>query len=254
MTESLHPFDPEIVAAYVRLVTGEIEPETFLPNGGAWLQRLTVKARQGYEVARTGNEPGANAVTFGLAQALSVVHPVFVMPSASLTSWEARIDRGAGMLLRPPSRMFDETGLPRSAARAMPIRLDPSMSMMGGAHVPARLVPQLKSQVEERETRLLRRMTEAEMDAVPIYAAMLEALTYATEHGLGLYEAVDVIVPEAPQATPPGAVVIVPDRKRIPKDVRHRLEEATKPPKQPGLLTRLLGRGSPPSPNGRSPE
>jgi hypothetical protein len=54
---------------------------------------------------------------------------------------------------------------------------------------------------------------------------------------------VDVIVIDAPQATPPGARVVYPDRKRLPKDLRRRLEESAKPPKQPGLLSRLMGRG-----------
>jgi hypothetical protein len=242
MSESLHPFDPETIDRYVRLVTGDLDPDVLLP-GGAWSARLAAKAREGYVAALRGSEPGANQVTFGLAQALSLAHPVFVAPGASLTAWEARIDRGAGMLLRPPSRLFGEAGLAVPASRAMPIRLDPTMSMMGGAHVPARLVPRWKELLEEREAKLLRRMTEAEMDAVPIYATVLEAVTYAAERGLGIYEAVDVIVIDAPQATPPGARVVYPDRKRLPKDLRHRLEESAKPPKQPGLLSRLMGRG-----------
>ncbi|MGI9254209.1 MAG: hypothetical protein ACR2J8_10710 [Thermomicrobiales bacterium] len=242
MTETLHPFDDASVAAWVRVVAGGEDPEAMIPGGGAWAARLAARARQGYTLALGGSEPGANALTFGLAQALSTRYPVFVLPGASLTPWEARIDRGAGMLLRPPARMFGDAGLASPAARAMPIRLDPSMSMMGGSHVPARLVPQLKAQLEEREAKLLRRMIEAEMDAVPIYSTLLDAVTYAAERGLGLFEAVDVIVPEAPEATPPGAVVIVPDRKRMPKDLRHRLDEAAKPPKPPGLLSRLLGR------------
>jgi hypothetical protein len=242
MTHTLHPFDEETVAAWAQVVMGERAAADAFP-AAPWLERPEAKARDGYTRALRGSEEGANAITFGLAQALSSRYPVFVLPGASLTSWEARIDRGAGMLLRPPSRMFGDAGFPVAAARAMPIRLDPSMSMMGGAHIPARLVPQLKTQLEEREAKLLRRLTEAEMDAVPIYYTLLQAATWAAERGLGLYEAADVVIEDAPQSAPPGASFVIPDAKRIPKETRRRLEEASKPPKQPGLLSRLLGRG-----------
>jgi hypothetical protein len=36
--------------------------------------------------------------------------------------------------------------------------------------------------------------------------------------------------------------VIGPDKKRMPKELRARITEAAKPPKQPGLLARLFGR------------
>ncbi|MFM9105399.1 MAG: hypothetical protein ACKOWF_01715 [Chloroflexota bacterium] len=247
MTQTLHPFDEDTVAAWVRLLLADGGPDdaavaALFPGGGAWAAGAAARSRQGVARAGRGSEEGANAVSFGLAQALAARYPAFVVPGASLTAWEARIDRGAGMLLRPPSRLFGEAGLPPAVARAMPIRLDPAMSMMGGAHVPARLVPRFREMLEEREARLLRRLAEAEMDAAPIYAAVLEAAAWAADRGLGLYEAVDVVVPGAPAALPPGANVILPDARRLPKETRRRLEAAARPPKPPGLLSRLLGR------------
>lgn len=253
MTQTLHPFDEQTVAAWVQVVTGERESDAAFP-GDPWTARFAARAREGYPAAMRGNETGANAITFGLAQALAGRYPVFVLPGATLTPWEARIDRGAGMLLRPPSRMFGEAGLPSAAARAMPIRLDPGMSMMGGAHIPARLAPQFLAQLEEREAKLLRRLTEAEMDAVPLYYTLLEAAAWAASRGLGLYEAVDVIVPDVPQSAPLGATVLFPDSRRIPKETRRRLEEAARPPRQPGLISRLLGRGGAKATPGESGE
>jgi hypothetical protein len=147
------------------------------------------------------------------------------------------------MLLRPPSRLFGEVGLATAAARAMPIRLDLSAGTMGGAHIPPRLVPDLRRLLETRTERLVRRLIEAELDGVAILGLMMEIAAYAAERGLGLYEALDVITPEAPQADPPGARIIAPDRKRLDRALRRRLEEAAKPPKKPGLAARLLGRG-----------
>ena len=247
---SLHPFDPETVAAYVAVVAGAGDGRALAPSAPEWSERLAAAARRGYERARDGNEAGANAVSFGLAQTLATAHPTFLLPGAAPTLWEARIDRGLGMLLRPPSRLFGEAGLPTAAARAMPIRLDLGAGVMGGAHVPARLVPNLRRLLDERAERLVRRLIEAELDGVAVLGALMEATAYADERGLGLYEAVDVVAPEAPEADPPGTVLILPNRKRIDPALRRRLEEAAKPPKQPGLAARIFGRrrgSSPPS-------
>ena len=240
---TLHPLDPDVVARYVRSVAAEADPRSVIPAAPEWSERLVATAQRGYERARTGSEPGANAVSYGLAQALATAHPTYLLPGAGLTVWEARIDRGVGMLLRPPSRLFGEAGLVTRAARAMPIRLDLGAGMMGGAHIPARLVPDLQRLLEARTERLVRRLVEAELDGVAILGLWMESAAYAAERGLGLYEALDVVVPEAPEADPPGARVLVPDRKRLDPALRRRLEEAAKPPKQPGLVARLLGRG-----------
>jgi hypothetical protein len=239
---TLHPLDPAVVARYVQAVTTQAEPRSVVPADPAWSERLVTTARRGYERAKTGNELGANAVSYGLARALATAHPTYLLPGAGFTVWEARIDRGIGMLLRPPSRLFGEAGLATPAARAMPIRLDLQAGMMGGAHVPARLVPDLQRLLDARTERLVRRLIEAELDGVAILGLLMGAVAYAAERGLGLYEALDVITPEAPEADPPGAHVLMPDRKRLDPALRRRLEEAAKPPKQPGLVARLLGR------------
>lgn len=239
---SLHPLDPDVVAGYVAAVTGAGEARALAPVDPAWAERLLGSARRGYEEARRGKEAGANAVSFGLARLLATAHPTFLLAGAGPTIWEARIDRGLGMLLRPPSRLFGEAGLETVAARAMPIRLDLGAGVMGGAYVPARLVPDLRRLLDERAERLVRRLIEAELDGVAVLGLLMEAAAYAGERGLGLYEAIDVIVPEAPEADPPGTRVLVPNRKRLDPLLRRRLEEAAKPPKQPGLAARLFGR------------
>jgi hypothetical protein len=240
---TLHPLDLDVVRQYVDAVTGS---GAILLNGvpPAWLERTLAAAKRGYERAATGDEAGANAVSFALAQVLATVQPTFIPTGVGLSIWEARIDRGVGMLMRPPSRLFVDAGLDIVAARAMPIRLDLTRGLMGGAFVPARLVPDLERLLDERMARQLRRLADAEVDGVAVLGLMLDACAYARRQGLGLYEAMDVITPEAPEADPPGARIVVAGRKRLDPALRRRLEAAAKPPKPPGLIARLRGRGA----------
>ena len=224
---SLHPYDPATVTRYVAAMTGTSNAESVRA------------ARSDYALALGGDERGANALSLGLAQELAREQPSFLQIGMGLTILEARIDRGVGMLLRPPSRLFGDAGLDLRAARAMPIRLDLSRGMMGGAHVPPRLVPELERLLESRTERFLRRLTAAEMDAVATMGLLLAACAHARERGLGLYEALDAIGPNGEGAD--GGLVVA-DRKRIEPGLRRRLEEAAKPPKKPGLAARLLGR------------
>ncbi len=69
---------------------------------------------------------------------------------------------------------------------------------------------------------------------------LLQALAYARENGTGLFEAMDVI-----DGLDGSARVVVADRKRLPKDMRSRLEEAANPPRRPGLVARMLGAKDP---------
>jgi len=239
---TLHPLDLDLLARYVRAVTVAETTLAFTPATPAWSARVLTKARAGYERARVGDERGANAVSHGFAQLLATVHPTYVLMHATPSLWESRIDRGLGMLLRPPSRLFDDAGLPTAAARAMPIRLDHAAGVMGGCFVPARLVPNLYELLDTRAERLVRRLTEAELDGVAILGLFMEAVDYARQRELGLYEAVDVVTPTPSPTDPPGVAIIVPNRKRIAPALRHRLEEAAKPPKKPGLAARLLSR------------
>jgi hypothetical protein len=229
----------------VRVLTVEDGTHDLGVGDRVWVNRLLATARQGFARARTGNEAGANAVSFGLAQLLATAGPSFAMHGLAFTPLEARIDRGVGMLLRPPSRLFVEAGLDVTAARAMPIRLDLSRGLMAGAFVPARLVPDLEALLDRRLERFLRRFAEAELDGVAAVGLLLDACTAARTRGVGLLEALDVIALDAPESDPPGAVVVPGTRGRLDKALRKRLEEAAKPPKQPGLISRLLGRGRP---------
>lgn len=243
---SLHPFNPGMVQSFVRLVGGEGDAGHAGLPAGPWSARLLAEARLGYGRSREGSEAGANAVSYALAQYLATVTPSFLLPGAGLTPIEARIDRGVGMLMRPPSRLFMDAGLDSVAARTMPIRLDLSRGLMGGAFIPARLVPELHGLLERRLERFLRRFNEAEMDGVALVGALLAAADTALGNGWGLYEAMDVVTPDMPEADPPGARVYVADRKSLDRDLRKRLETAAKPPKQPGMIGRLLGRGNDP--------
>jgi hypothetical protein len=174
---------------------------------------------------------------------LGAAEPMFALPGLGFTQLEAKIDRGIGMLLRPPSRLFADAGLEIAAARTMPIRLDVSGGIMGGAFMPPALTPQFHDLLERRMDRLARRMAEAEMDAPALLGILLEAAAYAADRGLGLYEASDVVVPGVPESAPPGLRFVAPDRRRLDHDLRKRLKEAARPPKEPGLLARLFGRG-----------
>ncbi|MCC7024527.1 MAG: hypothetical protein IT338_17000 [Thermomicrobiales bacterium] len=240
---TLHPYDPAFVARYVATVAGEEAPAGLAPHE-AWVGMEIARARRGYAGALAGGEMGANAITYGLARLLAAVEPVFYLPGAGLTQLEARFDRGIGMLMRPPSRLFGDAGLETRAARAMPIRLDASGGSMGGAFLPPAQTARFQEMLQERMERLARRMTEAEMDAPAIVGLLLETAAYAADRGLGLYEATDIIVPGAPESEPPGLRLIGPDRKRLDRELRQRLEAASRPPREPGFLGRLFGRGT----------
>jgi hypothetical protein len=239
---TLHPYEPAFVARYVATVRGELAAGELLPGAPGWAVREIARAQREHPRARGGNEAGANALSYELARLLAATEPAFFAPGAGLTQLEARFDRGIGMLLRPPSRLFGDAGLETSAARAMPIRLDHAGGSMGGAHMPPPLVPQFRELLEQRMDRLARRMTESDLDAPAIIGVLIEAATYASDRGLGLFEAVDVFVPGVPESEPPDLRLIAPDRKRLDRDLRRRLEEASRPPAEPGLLARLFGR------------
>jgi hypothetical protein len=211
---SLHPLDLGRVAAYLR----------------------QLKAPAPHD------EREANALTLGLARFIAEDQPIFFQPGLSLTTFEARIDRGIGTLMRPPSRLFADAGLDPVAARALPIRLDVNEGMMGGAFVPPRLMPNMRAILDERMKRILRRLNDADYDAVASLGLLIEAVDFAAARGLGLYEAIDVIDPDSPSSWPAGAQVLEADVKRLDRDLRKRLEAAAKPDKKPGMLQRMLGR------------
>jgi len=232
---SLHPFDPAVARSYVQALLGQQAPP---PEWSAWWSPRLMRA---ISEAREGSEAAANQLTFGLAQALSTEHPAFTKDGFGLSVWEARVDRGVGMLMRPPARLFADAGLDPGISRAMPVRIDLQLGMMGGAWIPARLIPDLERLLDARLERMAKRLHEAEYDPYSMIGLMLDAVRYASQHGLGLYEALDVIGPGGEAI--PGTVVVTSDRKRIPGEIKSRIELAIKPPKKPGLFSRMLGRG-----------
>ncbi|MGN6483120.1 MAG: hypothetical protein ACTHMX_01840 [Thermomicrobiales bacterium] len=244
---TVHPLDPDIVRRYVVVLRGDqAVPE-------AWEAWWSPTLPGAIDEARRGNERAANRLTHGLAQALAGQWPSYFQQGFGFTTWEARIDRGVGMLLRPPSRLFVEAGLPEPVARAMPIRLDLQQGMMGGAWIPARLVPDLERQLDARLERTAKRLHDGEFDPYAMLGPMLEAATYARTQGLGLFEAMDVIGPGGEAVA--GGVVVTPDRTRLAPAVQERIAEAIRPPKQAGLLARMFGRKGHEgfSPNGKTP-
>lgn len=231
---SLHPLRPEIAERYVAALEGTREPA---PSWSAW---WTEALRGALVKARGGDERAANQISLGLAWALADGNASYLIPGFGLTIWEARIDRGIGMLLRPPSRLFLDAGLNAESARAMPIRLDPQMGMMGGAYVPPRLVPQLHELLESRFERTVRRLVAADYDPVAILGPVHDAVEQARTQGHGLFEALDAFGPDGQGM--PGMDVIMADPKRIDKALRRRIEAAQRASRKPGLLVRLLGR------------
>ena len=235
---SLHPLDPVVARTYVQALKRET------PVPASWKTWWNPDLVNAVDTTRSGNERAANQVTYGLAQALATEQPVFAQDGCAFSIWEARIDRGIGMLMRPPSRLFGEAGMDEAVARVMPIRLDLQHGMMGGSYVPARLIPDLARMLDTHLERTARRMHEGEYDTMALLGLMLEAVTYAREREFGLFEAMDVVGPDGEAL--PGTVVIRADRKRIDPAIRARIETAIKPPKKPGLFARVFGRASHP--------
>ncbi|MCO5222426.1 MAG: hypothetical protein M9947_12705 [Thermomicrobiales bacterium] len=124
---SLHPMPDTGTASFLELIRGQPadDDRPDLVTGQLWYRRLH------------GNQsPRPNDLTFGFAAWLTTQYPVFARQALSLSSWEARVDRGSGMLLRPPSRMFIDAGLDPAIARQMPIRIEGGDGMMGGSPHP----------------------------------------------------------------------------------------------------------------------
>lgn len=235
---SLHPFDETLVPAFVAGITGEVP----VGAGGAWPAGAIVEGRRALDLMQVGQDRGAFALTYAFARALAAKEASYVYPGLCLTAWEARVDRGVGMLLRPPARLFIDAGLDPRLGRALPTRLDLHRGTMGGAYVPARLMEELERQLDTRLERSVRRLIEAETDGVAAMGLMLEAARYARANGLALYEAMDVVGPDGEAPGIAGARVLLADKKRWDKATRSRLEKGAKPPKPPNFLRRFMDR------------
>jgi hypothetical protein len=229
---SLHPLPEEETVVFLqRIAPGESSADGNTPAG--------VASQFWYRKVAGNPQPRPSDLSFGLAGWLAMGQPVFAHQGLSLSSWEARVDRGSGMLLRPPSRLFGDAGLDPAIARAMPIRIEGGDAMTGGAYVPARLMRDYLDRLEQHSERSVRRLNEAEQDGPELTALVLQAARYADAHGFGLYEAVDLLDGSDPGTWPAGARVIsrATDRAEV-----ERLRLASLPPKEPGLIARLLGR------------
>lgn len=245
---SLHLIDPKWATEFVAaLQSGSDAPLPGLSEQSS--RRWRESANQGLARAGSGREAGANQFTSAFAVWLSGRSAVVLAPDSSLTTWEARVDRGIGMLMRPPSRLFVEAGLPQKVVHSLPIRLDANMGMMGGAFIPPRLMPALLELLDSRLERMIRRLTEADMDPAAIYSAMFTAATLARERGHGLYEAQDIALEGM---LPASASIVLPNPMSLDAALRERIVIAARPSekeRKPGLVGKLLGRRAP-SPNG----
>lgn len=168
--------------------------------------------------------------------------PTFAGPGASLTVWESHIDRGIGMLLRPPARLFIEAGLDPALARQLPIRVVPGGGAMAGAVIPARLIPALLAHLEQHAERTARRLADAERPVVETFATLWQAALVARESGMGLLEGEGIIDPGEPRSWPPGADVRHPNPASIDPALRQRLLPPDTPAPKTGLLGRLRRR------------
>lgn len=229
---SLHPFDMKVAEAYIAAVQGKAVPD---PRWVSWW-RDDLRTALG-ELAE-GSESAANRLTTGLALAMTTEHPSFLQEGFGLTTWEARVDRGVGMLMRPPARIFVDAGVDRRLVGQMPIRIDLQGGMMGGAYVPDRLMDKLDELLDQRLERMAKRLKEAEFDPFPMIGLMRQAVDYAKERNLGLYEAIDVVVPGM-------NVIRATEKKQMDPDLRQRIEAAITPEKKPGIFGRLFGRKRP---------
>jgi hypothetical protein len=190
--------------------------------------------------ARFGDEIASNRITLAFARIVALDHPTFFHDGFGLTTWEARVDRGIGMLMRPPSRLFVDAGLERRQVEAMPIRLDLQGGLMGGAWIPPRLIGNLRELLDARLDRLAKRLHEAEYDPYALLGLMDIAVAYAAERNLGLFEAIGVVGPSGEY--PAGVEIVFADQKRMNPALLQRIELAITPPKKPGLFSRMLGR------------
>ena len=222
----LHLYSPEIATQYIQSLRGEQSP------AWSWWQSDLPEF-----LTREVSEAEANRLTSGIVLAMAEQYPTFYFDATGLTHWEAMIDRGVGMLMRPPARIFVDHGHNPYMIDKMPIRLEMQGGFpMGGAWVPPHLIPKLHEMIDTRLDLWARRLHEAEMDPYPMLTTIHMATEAAMEQGLGLIESMDVL--------PPGSRVIeTPDRKKMDSAMRERIDLAIKEEKQ-SLMDKLFRRGN----------
>lgn len=220
---TLHLYDPAIASQYVAALQEQAEP-----TWSWWDPQLPALLKKSDELA-------ANQISTGLVRAMADVHPTFHKHGCGLTPWEAQFDRGIGMLMRPPARVFVDNGVHPLLVATMPIRLDLHGGIMGGVWVPPHLIDKLDELIDSRLELWAKRIHEAELDPYPLLATLQLATEAAKAHGLGLIEAINVLGPN-------DRVVETPEKKRMNPDFRARVEKALEPEKKPGFMGRLFGK------------
>lgn len=222
---TMHLYSPETAIRYVQALRGEGTPPWIW-----WEDDLRAL------VQRPLDELSANRITTGLALAMAEDQPTFHYEGFGLTPWEALIDRGVGMLMRPPARVFVDNGVPPVFVGSMPIRLDLHGGIMAGAWIPPHLIDKLDQLVELRLELWAKRLHVAEADPYPMLATMRMVTDAAKSSGLGLIEAINVLPPNA-------RVVETPNRKKMDPAIRARIDAALAEEKQ-SLMGRLFGKRS----------
>lgn len=220
---TIHLYDPDIASAYVRALSGGERPDW------SWWQPDLPEV-----FASEMDESAANCIGVGLVRAMADTHPSYHEDGFGFTTWEAQFDRGIGMYMRPPARVFVDNGVSPAVTGRMPIRLDLQGGIMAGAWIPPHLIPNLDQLIETRLEIWAKRIHEAEMDPYPLLAAMRLVCDDAVRNGLGLIEAINVFEPGM-------RVVATPDKKRMNADIRTRIDAALKEDKQ-SLMDKLFRR------------
>lgn len=220
----LHLYSPELATQYIQALKGEGEP------AWSWWQSDLTEL-----MTDDVTEAEANRLTSGIALVMAEAYPSFYADGCGLTPWEAMIDRGVGMLMRPPARIFVNHGHNPYLIDKMPIRLDIQGGFpMAGAWIPPHLIPNLHTMIDERMDLWAKRIHEAEMDPFPMLNTFHMATSEAMKHGLGLIESMDVL--------PPGSQVVqTPERKKMDPEMRARIQAAITEEKQ-SLMGKLFRR------------
>lgn len=190
-----------------------------------------------------GNLPAAtttelNQISAAFVRSLGDEHPIFTNKSFTLTSWEAMVDRGVGMLLRPPARLLADAGIDSRSLLRMPIRLEPHGGIMAGAAVPARLMPDLLALFDQRLERSARRLADAGEDPLVAIGFVTAAAHYAKSKELGLIEAQFIYDEEMLSSLR----TVTLDQTSLDSESISRIRLALNPPKPPGKLSRLFRR------------
>lgn len=221
----LHLYSPDIATHFIQSLRGEKAP------AWSWWQADLPEF-----ITREISEMEANRLTGGIVLAMAEQFPTFYFNSTSLTHWEAMIDRGIGMLMRPPARIFVDHGHNPYLIDKMPIRLEMQGGFpMGGAWIPPHLVPRLHEMIDKRLETWAKRINDAEMDPYPMLTTIHMATEEAMKRGLGLIESMDVL--------PPGSTIVqTPNRKQMDPAIRERIDLALKEEKQ-SLMDKLFRRG-----------